>query len=418
MPSHHGDTISSFDDLGAMLGLDLSGLSASHPSTGPRGASIMAIGDSITANGWSSGSPGVASSAQAWLMWAVLYSQGGLTLTAPYNASPAQATSGFTTAQMLATHLPVVTAHKPALCAVLGGANDIVGAVPLQTTFYNLTAIYQGLLSAGVLPVLCTMTPRTGPPASVTSINTWIKRYARANGLPLVDTFQSVVDTTTSGTFQAGLTIDGGGHPNSAGAKLMGQTFWNAIKNYMGQEGIAPLAGFNLKVASDTVDILGALTQNSLFLLDTNADGVPNGWILGGGGGGTGSIASAATSGVGNYWKITRGTTDSLGKVSGNMTAAADSDRIQVVTECISTVEATSGAADVLVTNADGTKSFAGLTGWATDIPAGSVLSQEFFWRTGSSMVPYIQANAKTTASTLVGIARSAIYNLTAAGIA
>jgi lysophospholipase L1-like esterase len=110
------------------------------------------------------------------------------------------ATGGFTTDQIVATHLPTVLAAKPNACVVLGGINDMtIGAVAVPaSTIANLKTIYTSLIAAGILPIACTIPPKNGYTEGPASLNAWISRYARNNGFPVLDFYSLLVDPSTS----------------------------------------------------------------------------------------------------------------------------------------------------------------------------------------------------------------------------
>jgi hypothetical protein len=115
------------------------------------GATIMGCGDSIIANGWSGSRPNYAVDGRAILAWATLYSQGKLTLYGDTTTGPAAGTGGFTTAQILATEVPIIVSKKPMFCVVIAGANDFANSVAFSTTIANYKSILDTLRAAGVI---------------------------------------------------------------------------------------------------------------------------------------------------------------------------------------------------------------------------------------------------------------------------
>jgi lysophospholipase L1-like esterase len=96
------------------------------------GSTVFAIGDSITANGNSSGIAGTSLTLStrigplSYLGWASMLSSGKILFAG------ASGTGGFTIAQVRATHVPVAIAANPGMCVVLAGTND-VGNIALGT---------------------------------------------------------------------------------------------------------------------------------------------------------------------------------------------------------------------------------------------------------------------------------------------
>jgi lysophospholipase L1-like esterase len=106
---------------------------------------------------------------------------------------------GYTTAQILSIEVPIIVSKKPTFCVVIAGANDFANSVAFSTTISNYKLILDTLRTAGVIPIVTTLPPRTGPPANLRALNVWLRSYANTNGLPFADAFGAVVDTTTTG---------------------------------------------------------------------------------------------------------------------------------------------------------------------------------------------------------------------------
>lgn len=185
------------------------------PSTARLGGRWVAFGDSITA--------GVNNARYTDL--AQVLSLGQLTLV--NNAGVA----GDTTTQMLARFQASVAAYSPSVVTVLGGTNDSGQAVPLATTAANLTAIVNACLAIGAVPVLCTIPASNDNPAGRHKqnviINAWIRSFAQARGLPLVDFYNLLVDPAT-GNYLTAYNYDGV-HPNAAGFAAMGTLLSNTL---------------------------------------------------------------------------------------------------------------------------------------------------------------------------------------------
>jgi hypothetical protein len=170
-----------------------------------------------------------------------------------------------------------------------------------------LKGIYNDLLAASILPICCTIPPHTGASANENKaraqLNTWICGYASRKRLPFVDFYSVLADPATAGNYLATYSGDGT-HPTAAAAKVMGQTLATNLAAILPNQS-NPLLTMN---NGDT----GFAYTNSLFLTDTNADGIPDNWTLSGTGA-TGALASDATI-KGNYWTVTRGSADAAGQ--------------------------------------------------------------------------------------------------------
>lgn len=196
------------------------------------------IGDSISANGISdyfTNSDGYKNSAtyesRSWHMWASIMSGGRVLI------SGGSATGGYTTAQIMNIHLPVAIADKPDFCIVMGGRNDVVQGIDIDSvTIPNLKKIYWSLRRAGIIPVLCTMSAQGNSTddnrrKAEHKINKFIREYASKNKLPLVDLHARTVDPIT-GDWLAGYNADVS-HPVSVGAKVMGQAVIDDFSDWL-----------------------------------------------------------------------------------------------------------------------------------------------------------------------------------------
>jgi lysophospholipase L1-like esterase len=362
-----------------------------------RGNTIFAIGDSITYNGTdgtmnaSAGYYGILSS-NHYLLWATLLSQGRLAYTG------VSATGGYTTAQILATHLPVALQVKPAFCVVLGGANDY--GQPIPTVIANLKAMYTALQSAGITPVCCTLLPRNninGNTSWSTRLNAWISRYARLNGLPLADFYSALVDTT-NGAYKAGLNADYV-HPSPEGAKIMGQVIVNALLPLVAQT--SPFLA-----ATQSTDVAMAI-QNPLFL--NGSGGLPSCWAFLSGVPGTLSMAPASGV-VGNQWTITSSTGDCWYR--SNSFAVNPGDVLHIAFKLRASVEtASNGSVAVSVSsNISNIKPIGFIS--TLDIPAGAVFTCEVTVPNGVSRI-LLEAAARGGTGGTLGLGQMTIIDLT-----
>lgn len=266
-------------------------------------ASIWAMGDSITANGYTAPA-GVAShkfnGGQSYLLYACLLSQGRLRF------GGIAATGGFRTDQIIATHLPTVLAARPAYCVIQGGTNDI-GTLTIAQTLANLQTIYDALLGAGITPIATTMLPKqtllNASRAPLDRMSMWITRYATAKNFPVVDIttpFINPVDANWIGYAVPGTYNADNTHPNGAGAKAIGQAIWTAIQGYL-----PPRSPF-----FPTHNVEGASTfyptfANALHLNDAGTDGIPDGYNATPGATVSYTVsAMSAGEGIGNWFNI------------------------------------------------------------------------------------------------------------------
>lgn len=104
----------------------------------------------------------------------------------------------------------------------------------------------------------------------ITTINTWLRRYASVNRIPLVDFYGALVDPAT-GMYQTGLTIDGT-HPVPMGQRIMGALAWATISNMVPRV-MPPLAQENADPTN--------LKSNGCLL--TGSANLPTSWASYGG---------------------------------------------------------------------------------------------------------------------------------------
>jgi len=264
---------------------------------------MLVIGDSLVFNGWAmSGTidiPGTIYapllSSLSWICWASMMSNGQI------KNSGQSATGGHTTAQILAEHVPKAIASGATFVPVLGGRNDVRDATntKFSTTKANFISIFTSLLRAGIIPVVCTMAAQgtAANPLSVAEkikeaqINDFLQSFANDNGLPIVDFHTATVDPLT-GFWRDGYNIDVS-HPNSTGAKVMGETYTAAMKEW-----ISP-AKPRTAVSTSNPATSTNLNSDPMFLQSTA--GVPVGWTTTTAG--TSSVASDAQI-KGNAWTI------------------------------------------------------------------------------------------------------------------
>jgi lysophospholipase L1-like esterase len=154
--------------------------------------------------------------------------------------------SGQVTAQMLLRFYPDVIALHPKAVVIFAGTNDIggnIGPVPLSATENNLAAMADMAKANGIKVIMATLTPVSDipgrppmtagrPPATILQLNQWIKDYAAAHGITLLDYFSGTVDA--NGFFKEGITDDGL-HPTAKGYEIMNPLAEKAIAQALGK---------------------------------------------------------------------------------------------------------------------------------------------------------------------------------------
>jgi acyl-CoA thioesterase-1 len=137
--------------------------------------------------------------------------------------------SGQTTSQMLGRFYADVIALHPAVVHILGGTNDIAGnsgPTSLDAIENNLRSMVDLARAHGIRVILGTVLPaaRFGwrpdiePVASIRALNGWIRAYARARGIAVVD-YYTLLDDGRHGL--APIDSGDGVHPSAAGYAKM-----------------------------------------------------------------------------------------------------------------------------------------------------------------------------------------------------
>lgn len=137
--------------------------------------------------------------------------------------------SGQTTSQMLGRFYADVIALHPATVHILAGTNDIAGnggPTTLDAIENNIRSMIELAKAHRIKVVLGTVLParrfdwrpEVDPVASIQALNAWIRDYARANRLTLVDYYAALDD----GRHGLALSDSGDGvHPTPAGYAKM-----------------------------------------------------------------------------------------------------------------------------------------------------------------------------------------------------
>ena len=138
--------------------------------------------------------------------------------------------SGQVTSQMLVRFRQDVIDMQPQYVVILAGINDIAhnnGRIKVEHIFQNLQSMVELAQLHGIKPVMCTLLPAKeirwykemgDPRPAIDSLNTVIKEYATANGLPLAD-YHSAMKDEENGLQEA--YAKDPVHPNLEGYKVM-----------------------------------------------------------------------------------------------------------------------------------------------------------------------------------------------------
>jgi lysophospholipase L1-like esterase len=186
-----------------------------------------------------------------------------------------------------------VAAYAPNVVPIAFGINDAVSGLSLATFKANIQQMVALVRGIKATPWLCTVSGNLNSGViqqRIAQYNLWLRTYAAAEGIPLLDIAAVMTDPAT-GTIPTAYNLDGT-HQNAAGAKALGQQVAALVTRSL------PVWSPPLPV-SNTADSQNLLT-NALFL--TNTAGVPTGWLntLG-----TPSIITGDTAIKGNWARLT-----------------------------------------------------------------------------------------------------------------
>lgn len=237
-----------------------------------------ATGDSITANsgGSRAGPNNVTWNNNGYPAWVKIHSQGRIDFPAGY----IKATGGFTSAQVLATHIPAILAldPKPDFCIVYVGTN-ISGALK-----DNVASMIKQLSEAGILPVVMAVQLTSSDLSARRpqyDYNQWLRDLSRGSptlrtqyGLTsqhqflFVDPSRYFSDfASATGGVQPGLLSDGL-HPGAAGAYYLGFEIWRILKQSL-QLFDMPMMGDYGDTWTSTTPLGNLITGNTSHMLGT-----------------------------------------------------------------------------------------------------------------------------------------------------
>ena len=178
--------------------------------------------------------------------------------------------SGNTTAMMLSRIQNDVVSHSPDMCIILAGTNDVGLDTDPNVTVRNLSIMIDILLSAKIIPVLCTIPPRNDnlKDSLLLKNNMLIRELAYSHKLTLLDFYSVLVDPET-GKFKSGLNADNL-HLNFSGSSVVAEYAKSVL---------LPLIPNNTTLLPQSNKDPHNLLSNALFVADANSDGVPDSWV-------------------------------------------------------------------------------------------------------------------------------------------
>lgn len=256
-----------FERNGGLVSQDGSTVSAGGGVGFNRYTRVITIGDSITAMGTTSG----------WFVGLLLAANGRIRHVRDA-AIPGQVTQ-----QMIDRYASDVTPYAPLADElwIQTGTNDASTADTAPIYAANLIRLAKLGQSDGLRVRLFTIPPKNTAVARALEFRDVALSVGEYLGIPTYDLWQGTISTTLNGQFNAADTIDGV-HPSAAGHTK------------------ASTAGIALLGIDTTHNIAlpvqnapnGGLFANPLFVTDSNADGVADGWFKSGGATWTASLVA------------------------------------------------------------------------------------------------------------------------------
>ena len=231
------------------------------------GKRVGAIGDSQTSQSFTSSATVYNWESKGWVPWFKSFAGQGVYF--PY--THIFATSGYTTAQIIANHLSNAIAARLDIAFVLVGGNDIADSgTSVATTIANLKQIYDDLMDAGAVVIAAPITPRTNSMDATTkakkaAVNDFIYQYGLTKSrLIVARTNRYLIDATSStGDQRSGILQSDNLHLSTLGAYEEAKEFYNAALPYLPPTDVRILDATD--VYDSTHNLRGSLITNGLL---------------------------------------------------------------------------------------------------------------------------------------------------------
>lgn len=380
---------------------------------------FVSIGDSITADGGYV--QNAASAPVGWFTNVSWHFWGQLLCNSTAIWAGSFGLAGINTQVGLSTYIPYVLAlsPKPKYCVVSLGKNndaDTDGLVGFRDSY---TSIVSKLRVAGIIPILCTVTPAATPTVNTQIINSHIRNLAFMYRLPLVDNYAAVVDSTT-GACRTTFTRDGGTHPSAAGAKAMGAELALALtalepvnllatwlpKSSVGYSSVRGTSGTG---SQNYPDPLCLLNSNSVQFWVTD-----NWQMLSGYYSGYNSYSTPGAPIVGRKVTMTNGAGNTGPTAQMSVATALSGDRVLIVGRIQATVESSAGSWFCSIEDSVGNDAFRMASAFTNDLPS-SIFARIVTVPTNVPLHWRLAAGAANGAN--VSWSETVAYNLTGMGV-
>lgn len=400
-------------DSPAMLKLDANGnpIGIVNLATSGGNNTIMALGDSITAIGYTAATATAIefTTDLSYLSNLCNLSNGRLTW------GGVSAFGGISSATVITGYLPAVLTAKPKYCVVHCGTNDL-GTLTQAQTRANLLYIYQTLLANGIVPIATSMLPKSTQTGANTSnlqqITLWIAKTARNLGIPYCNWASTLFSADGSGTWASigsantSYTTDGT-HQLPASSMIMATALWNTIQNYC-----SPEQNYCVQVQNNSnLTPFYPTTTNALHI--TNTAGLAFGY---GAFTGTASVsAMSASEGVGNWQNFTATSASHFITGAANTAIVKGNKYLLAFKYKTSGVVANNGSFKVMVGDGSNNADIAGFLSCNQDVALG-MFYREFIMPNIAGTVVRIQVTINGIGATL-SLGQVTLIDLTANGL-
>lgn len=224
----------------------------------------------------------------------------------------------------------------PGACVLQVGQADVVGST--EHSIAEITAVVESMVAqcqaVDVVPILYTAAPLdptgTGLPIDLPTsrsrryqFNAWLRRFAVANGLPLIDSHTAL--TTVDDTWIDGTVHPDHLHPTAKGHRLIAQ---QALTDGLADIFAPNSRTYTVRQTDDLTSLFNDGTRNlGVFTTDTNSDGLADGLTF------TGTatkslVTPTADDAVLGNWQQLAATTGQTGTITAPLTGWTVGDRI------------------------------------------------------------------------------------------
>lgn len=313
-------------------------------------------------------------------------------------------------ADLLARIQSDVIAYSPDVVIINVGTNDAGNSVALSTYAANVKAIIAAIKASGARCVLSTVIPsaNTTRQQYIDTYNAWLAYYCAREHVPLLDYHRLLVDPSTGGLLAA-YDLDGT-HPNVAAAKQMGLLVADELDGIY-QPWEPPLAGHQAAGSKN-------LIPGGLFLVDTNADGLSDGFTKTAGG--TASRVTGDPTIKGTWQRLTdTSTSQAFISSSPNLTTGWSVGDVVAVCGRVTIVNGTSTAVTGVQLSFNGgtPNSVRPLSAWTTDVENGVFYAEDTIPAGTTSIGLNFNRTASVAGNGYAQIAQFTVLNLTTLGV-